>query len=288
VASEQPSVAAYFDRLARPWRDIYDQQDVFSIIVQQRQAIALNWIDHLSLPAGASVLEVGSGAGVLAVELAKRGLRVTAAEISLPMLSLNRAGAAQAGVLDRVQLVQADAHALPLCAERFDLVVALGLIQWMHSPPQVMRELARVLRPKGYLVVQVGNRARIDWWLDPLHNLSLQRPRQRLRATLQSFGLPLAPRSVRDVMHSRRELVELLSDAGLQPLAMTTYGFGPFTLLGREVVPNVIGVPVQRTLQRLADRQVAGVSAVAKSRVALARKEQPVRVLRRAELQLAR
>jgi hypothetical protein len=50
----------FHDRALRR-EEVYQRQDLFSVIHQQRQARALSWIDGLGLPAGTRVLEIGPG-----------------------------------------------------------------------------------------------------------------------------------------------------------------------------------------------------------------------------------
>lgn len=50
---------------------------------------------------------------------------------------------AEAGLEARTEV--ADAHALPVADDQFALVVAVGVIPWLHSPDVAVAEMARVL-----------------------------------------------------------------------------------------------------------------------------------------------
>src|SRR5207249_464504 len=82
-----------------------------------------------------------------AVALARLGVRVDAIDPVEAMVSMVRDQAAREGVGDRVHAVRGDVHALEAEAGAYDLVLALGVIAWLHSPAQGMAEMARVLRP---------------------------------------------------------------------------------------------------------------------------------------------
>ena len=73
TTDQQRLVNERFHDRARRWEEVYQREDLFSVIHQHRQARSLNWIDGLRLPAGSPVLEVGPGAGFMTVELARRG-----------------------------------------------------------------------------------------------------------------------------------------------------------------------------------------------------------------------
>jgi len=87
-------------------------------------------IEELKLPQGCFILDVGCGTGRHAVELARRGFRVTGVDISKGMLDQARAAAAEAGV--EIELVRADVSkrlppgpfdvALCLCEGAFGLL----------------------------------------------------------------------------------------------------------------------------------------------------------------------
>ena len=85
---QQKLVDEFFDTKATYWRDTYKEKDIFGIIYQRRQAVALSYIDGLSLPKTARVLEIGCGAGFMTTALAKRGFAVEAIDHSQAMVNL--------------------------------------------------------------------------------------------------------------------------------------------------------------------------------------------------------
>jgi Methyltransferase domain len=88
----------------------------------------LSWIDALSLPPGARVLEVGCGPGHTAVELARRGFTVECTDSSTEMVALTSRRISEARVADAVA-VSVDVHALPSSTGSFALVIALGVLR---------------------------------------------------------------------------------------------------------------------------------------------------------------
>lgn len=100
-----------------------------------------------TLPPGASALEVAAGPGYLAVELARRGLRVTASDISETFVAIAKETAASAGVA--VDVHQANAAALPFADGSFDFAVCRAAFKNFTDPVGAMNELYRVLRPGG-------------------------------------------------------------------------------------------------------------------------------------------
>src|SRR2546422_7691988 len=125
-SDDQSAVDACFEASSSFWNDIYRGDDVTSLIIQLRHEIALSWVDELGLPPGSTVLEVGCGAGLMAVALARRGLRVYAIDAVAAMIDLARTRAAEARVSHLVEVRKSDVHALDFEDATFDLVIALG------------------------------------------------------------------------------------------------------------------------------------------------------------------
>ena len=103
---------------------------------------------------GLRVLDVSSGRGTQAVFYAvEYGVDVTGVDISPEMVRRATERAAAAGVADRVRFEQGDSQALRFADATFDVVVnecAVGIPDDSHA---VLREMARVVRPGGRVVI---------------------------------------------------------------------------------------------------------------------------------------
>jgi ubiquinone/menaquinone biosynthesis C-methylase UbiE len=249
----QGDVNRHFDSTAAYWDGVYRGEDLQGRIYQARQRAVLGYVQAAGLDADAEVLEIGCGAGHLTTGLAELAPRVQAVDASEGMVYSAAGRVREAGLQERVQLRVADVHALPFESERFSLVVAVGVIPWLHSPGGGVAEMARVLRPGGELIVTADNRARLISFTDPRAILALT-PLKRVYDKRQKD---------RGVATSRldfpRRIDEMLSGAGLRPVARRTIGFGPLSFLGRPIFSDRRGVRINSRLQALADRGVPGV-----------------------------
>ena len=102
-----------------------------------------------------AVLEIGSGPGELALEIARRlpGAEVVGVDLAGAMINRASDRARADGLDDRIRFELADAAALPLPDASYDVVVStLSLHHW-SDPGVVFAEIARVLRPGGIALV---------------------------------------------------------------------------------------------------------------------------------------
>ena len=104
--------------------------------------------------AGSTVLDAACGTGRVTALLWRKGLRATACDISVAMLTVAREQLRFRGY--EIPLVVSDIEQLPYSDESFDVVTCVGLL--MHLGPdarvRALRELARITRDS--LVVQYG------------------------------------------------------------------------------------------------------------------------------------
>lgn len=109
----------------------------------------------VTMPEISAVLEIGSGPGELALEIARRlpGGEVVGIDLAGAMIDRAVDRARTEGLAKRVRFVLADAAALPLADGSFDVAVStLSLHHWT-DPATVFTETARVLRPGGVALI---------------------------------------------------------------------------------------------------------------------------------------
>lgn len=100
---------------------------------------------------GREMLDIGCGDGALAVALGQRGAKVAAVDASEAMVDAARSRAAEQGAEVRFQVATADR--LPFPDGSCDIVVAVTVLCFVDDAAPIFREIARVLRPGGRLVI---------------------------------------------------------------------------------------------------------------------------------------
>lgn len=140
---KQPyEVAAMFDHVAAK----YDRTN--TVISLRRDRVWRRATRHaLDLRPDERVLDVGAGTGASTAELGKDGAYAVGTDISLGMLAAGRQAR------PAVPLLAGDALALPFADESFDAVTLSFVLRNVVNPPAALRELWRVTRPGGRIVV---------------------------------------------------------------------------------------------------------------------------------------
>jgi len=101
---------------------------------------------------GLRVLDVATGTGLVAFELAERGASVVGLDQSEEMLAV-----ARERVGDRVTFVRGEAERLPFADEEFEALTFTYLLRYVDDRAATMRELARVVKPGGRIgMVEFG------------------------------------------------------------------------------------------------------------------------------------
>lgn len=247
----QKQVNAYFLSTLDAWDAIYHESGVYQTIYQRRRTVALSLIDKLALPAGSRVLEVGCAHGLTTIALAERGFLVEAVDAVPEMISAAQVRAHKSGLAQRMSFQVADIQNLPFEASSFNLVLVIGVTEWLRSLEQPLQQIERVLMRGGYLVIAADNRYALVNMLDPLRNPAAVYPKRILQALLLRFGLPWRYPRVKN--YSIGQFDSFLRAAGLRKAEAKTVGFGPFSFWRRPLLPENAGLKLERSLQRLAD-----------------------------------
>ncbi len=147
-----PAASAYFERVADRWDEL--RASYFSDAVREA-AIA-----HAYLRPEMSVADVGCGTGFLAESLAPLVEKVYALDGSAAMLEAARRNLA---AFTNIIYLRADGSTLPLEDASVDAVLANMYLHHCPDPAAAIREMARILRPGGRLIITDLDRHTHEW-----------------------------------------------------------------------------------------------------------------------------
>ena len=174
---------SFFDAVGPEWDAL---RKVFN-----DDALRARAIDRLVAP-GLRVADVGTGTAILACELARLGLDVVGIDHSARMIEAARAKLADETfpASGQVELRRGEADRMPLDDAEVDAAFAHMVLHYVPSPGDVIREMARIVRPGGVLVVVDFVRHSHEWMRQELGVLWMGFTRNEMQDCFDAAGLP--------------------------------------------------------------------------------------------------
>lgn len=131
------------------WAPVYDH--TFGLVSTESRKNTVKMI-NATVAAGSRVLEVGVGTG-LALAGYRRDLDIVGIDLSPEMLDKARERVATENLSHVSGLHEMDAGDLKFADNSFDLTTAMFVLTVVPEPERVMRELARVTKPGGEVLL---------------------------------------------------------------------------------------------------------------------------------------
>lgn len=179
-----------------------------------------------------TVLDLATGTGDMAVALATAmpQARITGADLSENMIEIGRKKVTERNLGDRVELLTADALALPFDDNTFDAVtIAFGVRNFEHLEAGYT-EMCRVLRPGGLLVV-LELTPPASKVVRPFYNFYTRCviPGVGRLMSHDSRAYTYLPKSIAAVP-ARRAMLDIMEHTGLENTAFRSLTFGVATI----------------------------------------------------------
>lgn len=138
LTGSAPMQGALWGAKAQDWAGIQEQTH----LPLYGAVLDASWVTR-----GTRLLDVGCGAGLAVLLAALRSAVVSAVDASATLVAIAR------GRVPGCDVRQADLESLPYDDVTFDAVLAINSVFYAADPAAAMRELARVVRPGGRVVV---------------------------------------------------------------------------------------------------------------------------------------
>lgn len=255
-------VDAYFSRTARFWKGIYDERWIRNKFIcswmNDRAALVLGRLEEMSQGRALSVLDVGSGQGILLEQMARCGHDAFGVDIN-PIMVKSTRDMARDKAVGKLACIVSDCEALSLRTRRFDFVSCVGVLQYLERDETCLGELGRVTRCGGTVVITVPS-------IHPLHNLFdpyylFHRLPRFLASKLRSRGCPRPPSdpaaefSLNVAFLNRhyywRQLRPLFERHGFIEAGTDAVAFSPLTFWGKPLFPDATSCRFSAGLRRL-------------------------------------
>ncbi len=207
------------DRILEP--EVMDSVgDIATLEDMSHDEVNAQFVDDMieAGPIGRAILDLGTGTGLIPVELARRvpDCRIMAVDLSTDMLDQARLNIEIAGVIEQVQLDHSDAKGLDFPDDYFSCVMSNSLIHHIPEPSVVMAEILRVTRSGGLVFVRDFIRPASDAAVAALLEQYAAEDSQSARNLLEmSLRAALSADEVREMVKNlgfAQETVQVTSD----------------------------------------------------------------------------
>lgn len=146
------NVRVWFDKLSSDYATVYEHPTtIFNFEKIRRMELV---VEHAQRFEPQSILDAGCGPGVVLSVLSRRstGSRLVGTDLSYMMLQQAHANNSRP-----LSFVQSRVEQLPSADHSFDLVYALGVIDYLEKPHQFFKSVWRILKPGGYFIFTYPN-----------------------------------------------------------------------------------------------------------------------------------
>lgn len=172
------SSKVFFDRVARDWDEM--RQEYYS------DDLRVGALAAAAVEAGKVAADIGAGTGFISQGLIQAGLRVVAVDQSEVILNEMKR---KFGDIDTIDYRVGNAQDIPIPGESVDYAFANMCLHHVESPPDTIREMARILKPGGKLVITDADEHEFDFLREEHHDRWLGFKRSDIRIWFEAAGL---------------------------------------------------------------------------------------------------
>jgi ubiquinone/menaquinone biosynthesis C-methylase UbiE len=243
------TIIDFFDGDLRWWSDVYRDdlpRGFFSFEMRRRLQLVSDLltaqIEKMDNP---DVLECGCGPGDILALLAPLRCRLTGLDLNQRYLDM------AAEKIPGAMLINGNAESLPFPDASFDIVYAVGVLPYLSDDRTAAKEIARVTRDGGFVLISVPNYRMLHLLLNPYYIF---------RSATRILSLEKKqPTSGFDESKMRRyplpRLRRLVREFDLHEIRSMSTSYGPLKFWRSEVFPLATSIRLSETLRKWSDRK---------------------------------
>ncbi|ODS33229.1 MAG: putative methyltransferase [Candidatus Scalindua rubra] len=149
------TVKKFFNQISNTYcKDRYNQDSCYNLAYLTRRKIVYDMLAELS----GAVLDIGCGPGIFATDLVGLGFRVYGIDLSEEMIRRARDTARENNITDQCLFKQGEITNIEFPDEKVDIVLCIGVINYVPYFCDGLKEVLRVLKPGGILIIQSSNK----------------------------------------------------------------------------------------------------------------------------------
>jgi len=167
-------ISNYFNKRSDYWEEIYSKADnpanfmIYELF--SRKSKVLELFDSFSHNKILKILDVGSGTGHYLEEFIIRGHNVHGIDVAIEMLHKSRLRVSK--YINNHSLSVANIYNLPFSNEYFDIILCVGVLEYLPDDRSALKELKRVLNKNGRIILTAPNIISFKFLTDPYYSFN--------------------------------------------------------------------------------------------------------------------
>lgn len=242
------------------WQNVYDHRlprGFFSFEMIRRKEILLKIVNELvGTKTSVAILECGCGPGGILGEINTSGHLLIGVDINFNSLVKAKT------VCDSMDaLLQADIERLPFQNNSFDIAYCVGVLSYLTDDKDAIKEIARVMKPGGKIIISVPNFYTLNKIFDPYYYLVglILLFWNKSMGYFSHKGSSDKKYKVGMIRRYRYgQLDRLYREFGLLKKETFSVSFGPLTLWRKEIIPLCHAIRLSEMLVRLSSDRKFG------------------------------
>jgi len=253
-------VKAYYKGEADDYDRMFYLEDDRYPTLRYRHNYMLDMVNAIDLANDAVILDVGCGPGEMVMDLIKDERELYGIDIAQEMIDRAEGRLAKhEGLTNKVHLSVGDIENLDFPDDKFDLIICSGVIEYLSDDVHWLKEINRVLKKDGHLIINVTNKYSVRrWTAGVVESMKQVKPMKKMmdftkdkilrRGKLHHF--PFKPR-----VHSPKGFDRFLEEKGYEKISHNYFDFSLFPS-PLDTLLSPVTLPVKRGMERFSTRKM--------------------------------
>ncbi len=255
-------LSQHFTKRSNYWEEIYTKRKAppnFMIYeLSSRMENTLNFIDNLFNGKPLKILDVGCGTGHYIEQLIPKNHIVFGNDIAIGML--HKSKQKYLNFIDSHFLSLSNIEQLPFRNKSFDVVICIGVIEYLPDVNQAIEELHRIVRDDGIVIISAPNQLSLKFLTDPYYLKRLFQYvliKSGLRRNEQRSTNPDVSANI-DFKNKRfrlGKLKKIFNSNGFSIIEFKSISFGPISFFLKPILPLQLNIQISNCFEKLSNEK---------------------------------
>lgn len=235
-------LATHFSKRSNYWDEIYskrkDPPNFMIFELDNRMRAVLNYVDKFANGRKLKILDIGCGTGHYLEQLLIRGHNVFGIDVAMEMLKKSSTKVARFEAGHKLSL--ANIEKLPFQDKSFDVILCIGVIEYLPDIYKPLQEINRIIVKEGMVIISAPNLFRLHFFIDPyyfsrgwnylLHRLGFTK--SKIDKSIKDVSMNIDFKNKRFRL---KKLIKLFETYNLILNSFTAVAFGPVSFFLKPV-----------------------------------------------------